>query len=361
MENTQQTTRELTTSLQAPYTLRREDNKAARFYWLKEAEKQYKKYIGITSLGDKVVPKSEDLFAFKLLKDPDGRLLELATDFGTIFHLCADALDTGNEWMSFIPAGYRYERGVFGSMLSWHKLKQDYKADILASEMMLKYENPRNPEICFAATLDKVLWMTETQKVKEIQQVEKTVYEDEPDGVFVRGDKKGQTKYKKVKNVLMVDKEVTVEKEVPFLAIIDLKSNFFDKDKKSFFEAHQFQLWGQRLAFMQTFPDLPAPRIFNFSPNSWRVRNGNYDNLYTLKEWKEDYSADFNEYLQKAHRKGYLVPTGRIEVFHPFDAATPLEQAYSAFTYDEFIEYAEANRAKLAEENKDRVFKNGQE
>lgn len=111
MENTQQTTRELTTSLQAPYTLRREDNKAARFYWLKEAEKQYKKYIGITSLGDKVVPKSEDLFAFKLLKDPDGRLLELATDFGTIFHLCADALDTGNEWMSFIPVGYRYERG----------------------------------------------------------------------------------------------------------------------------------------------------------------------------------------------------------------------------------------------------------
>lgn len=357
--------KELMNWLEPPYTLKREDNKDARFYWLKVAEKTYKKYVGITSLSDKVVPKTEELFRWKIQEDPDGRLVELAAETGTVLHLCADAFDKGEDWSVFMPENYRYSRLIMGGMLSWHVFRKQYGAVVVASELMLKYEDPQDPTKCYANALDKVMWIRELVKVD----VEETVHKANwtrikiEDGVYLKGDKKGQIKYKfkSVNDPVPVTKIVKKEAWVWSLAIVDLKSNFFDKDKKNFYEAHRFQLEGQRRAFMQAFPDLPKPRIFNWAPNSWRARSsGSYDNMYTLKEWTDDYSADFDEYLNKAHRKGYLSPNGKAEVFFPFNAETPIEDAYKVFNYDQYIEYMESQRHTLNEDKKDMVFKESQ-
>lgn len=316
--------------LETNYILKREDNREARFYWMRYGKYKnlIKKYIGITSLSSKCIPADENLIKWQILKDPDGRLLELSAEHGTLEHLVIDHYDRGEGWRKLIPNDYKHERMVLGSLIAWKKFCEDYRVEIIASELMLKWESGRKR---FACTLDKVAWIYLKRKVKK--QIE--------DGVYQRGEKKGEIKYKEITEI--------VEDKV--LAIIDLKSNFFEKDTKSFYESHLFQLWGQRLAFQQSFPDMPLPRIFNWSPNNWRTRtNGNMENLYTLYEWNQDYRIDFNDYMKKAYRKGWLIPNGKIEVFTDFTKDTPIEEAYKVMSYDEYINFKEEEERKKAEQ-----------
>lgn len=312
--------------LEPIYNLRRADHKNARFYWLRD-EDGIHKYIGITSLAAKVLPDAEELIRWKLQKDPDGRLLEVSSEFGTLMHLCIDALDNGMDWQILIPENYPYERMIKASVLSWKKFCDDYKVEVLASELMLKYVDEKNPEIKFACTKDKVVYLTHEVKTSGLVE----------DGIYKTGKKKGMKKLKKTSGT----------KEVQELAIIDLKSNFFEKDTKTFYEGHEFQLHGQRLAFMQSFPKAGTPTIYNWSPSNFRTRStGNLDNLYTFFQHKNDYSWKFNWLMELAVKERYMYPQGKIEVFTNFTKDTPIHDCYKALSYDEYVVYQEQEELK---------------
>jgi len=313
-------------NITAPYRLRRLDNRGARFYY-ERINGAIKKYIGITSLGQKCVPPGRELITWQLQKDPDGVLLERAAEFGTLMHLCIDAYDNGKPWRDLIPKGYPYVRAIEGSVLAWKKFCLDYDVQVLGSEVMLRYEEGLSK---FANTLDKIAYIVEKVKTKvEIDT-----------GVLLKsGKNKGKPKMKT---------EVQI-KEVKHLAIIDLKSNFFDKPSKDFYEAHQFQLWGQAMSLMQTFPQVKAVRMFNWAPRSWRARTSGLENLYTFYEWKDDYAQEFRHKLIEAERKGWMIPYGKVEVFSDFSQETPLEEAYKVLDYDQFVELCEAEEAKEEE------------
>lgn len=317
--------------LTAPYPLRRTDHKNARFYWMRDVDGIHK-YIGITSLAAKVLPDTPELVRWQIQKDPDGRLVELAAEHGTLEHKCIDALDTGLDWQILIPENYPYERMVKGSVLSWRKFLDDYKIEVLASELMLKYVDEKNPEIRFACTLDKVVYITHTEKTETLI---------ETDEVFKSGKRKGMKKLKKVIGT----------KDVQELAIIDLKSNFFEKDSKTFYEGHEFQLHGQRLAFMQSFPKAGIPNIYNWSPSNFRTRStGNFDNLYTFHQKTGAYTWKFNWLMELAVRERYMQPQGKIEIFTDFTKDTPIQECYKALTYDEYVIYQEQEELKKLEE-----------
>lgn len=312
--------------LTPPYNLKREDSKDARFYWMKLKSGRIKKFIGITSLGSLCIPDSRELVTWQILKDPDGRLLELSAKHGELEHIIIDKLDRGEEWKPLLK-DYKYERNILGASISWLKFCKDYKVEIIASELMLKWKRGRKR---FACTLDKVAWITIEKKQKKVIE----------DGIYQRGANRGKPKFKEITEIITERK----------LVIIDLKSNFFEKDSKSFYESHLFQLWGQRLAFMQTFPDMPIPGIYNWSPTNWRARtNGNLENTYTFYEWKKDYHKQFELHLRKAWLERWFEPEGKIEVFMDFNKSTSLEDAYKVFSYDEYINYKEAEGHKKME------------
>lgn len=305
--------------LTTPYPLRRADHKNSRFYYERNPDGSLSKYIGITSLAERCIRPAKELILWQREKDPDGVLLERASELGTIMHLCIDAFDRNEPWRELIPADYPHTRHIEGAVLAWKKFRHDYEVEIVASEIMLRYVKG---DVRFAATLDKICYITETEKVKQLQETGK---------VYKSGKNKGQPKMK----------SVTTEKKKSFLAIVDLKSNYFEKDSKSFYEAHQFQLWGQMLALRQSYPEIKGIRMFNWAPNSWRVRTAGLDNIYTLYEWTKDYSWKFGHLMAEAVHENWMEATGRVEVFEDFTMETPIESAYRAYTYDEYVNYIE--------------------
>src|SRR5690606_35178217 len=127
-----------------------------------------------TSLADKCVPPSKQLLQFQIQKDPDGRLVELAAEHGSLEHKVIDLYDRGLPW-KWLIAGHRDERKIMGALIAWKKFCEDYHVEVIASELMLKFVKGRK---VFACTLDKVAWIT--VNVKSKQTVE--------DGTYQRGE-----------------------------------------------------------------------------------------------------------------------------------------------------------------------------
>lgn len=275
---------------------RHDDGRQNRFYYYtipQDGQLITKTAIGITSLLSLTLPTSPFLTQWKLDNTDHKEILTNASDYGTIYHLCA------SEWIVkrsipkevieaardiSIKAGMGYDT-IDKDILALMKWVEDYNIQCLLSEAMLLSE-PVSGE-SYALTLDLV----HTMDVKE------TRIDVVQDGVWSRGERKGQPKMVEVKTDEIVTK----------VAVTDFKSNFQEKQQKSFYESHLFQVIAGAKAVKYNYPDLNIDLICNFSPVNWRTTPN-----YNFKIWEPtetDYKL-FDMYVEIGRLRGFFSPSG---------------------------------------------------
>lgn len=295
--------------------LRREDAQGQRFYWFINEHQEIQTAAGITSLISKVMPESKELTTWKVnLGDNWKEVLNDSASYGTIMHICyLDRCTTGFVDKGMLDAmralslkhGQSHnqpEKNIY----SFLKFVEDYKIEPLIFEGMLACNF--NGEY-FAMTIDLLCKVTINTKTKTLVE----------QGVYVRGEKKGQPKFV----------EVVTEEEKEMIMIADFKSNFFEKDSKSFYESHQYQLIAGAMAVKQNF-GIDVDILANFAPNNWKK-----EPTYTLKKWEtkqHDYNL-FNAYLELARLRGLFRPRGLKFIANNFDSSA----GFSLVGYEDYV------------------------
>jgi hypothetical protein len=141
------------------------------------------------------------------------------------------------------------------------------------------------------------------------------------DGVYTRGEKKGQPK-------IVVEKIRVMEERT---LIIDFKGNFFDKDSKGFFLSNKIQLQAAKLAVEQNFPEIKVDDVYNYAPTNWKTTPN-----YTLYKWdltELDWKK-FNNHLETAFLYGYNKPEGKMLITEGFKNS----QDFKFLSYKEYVE-----------------------
>lgn len=304
-------------ALKPKYYICRFDDKAEnRFYYFKKDEEVIVA-AGVTTVFNKVSTERERIEKWKQ-DHPDWRkLLDISSDYGSIEHGVYGDIMFGNgvnkgkmtQLLDLVRANNGNSNMPAKDILAFLKFQEDYKLVPLLIEASLAYQDPVTGE-WLAMTIDLLAKLTVPIVTKEMIQ----------DGVYQRGDKAGQPK--------MVEKKTTIYKELIYN--IDFKSNFFDKDRKSFFEVHKLQLQAGGKAIEQNF-GIKVDGYFNYAPNNWRTQPS-----YTLYEWKLT-DADwklFDTYWSLAQQKGYHKPEGNMIVTDGFRDSSD----FKFMTYKEYVE-----------------------
>jgi len=273
-----------------------DDGKGNRFYyWMLQETPVIG--AGITSILSAVTPESPELTNWKIKHGKDfPRLLNLASTYGTAMHECIQQwlierriaqinLETA---INAAVANGQNPKMVHKDIASFMKFEEDYLVEPLLIEAILPFSTQEGNYGVTA--MDFVCKMTIVEKTKEEVQ----------DGVYVRGEKKGEPKFV----------TQTTETKKSLVSAIDFKSNFFEKDKKSFFESHKFQLLAGRRALKENF-DLDVNNLYNWAPNNWRT-----EPTYTLFKWNFDQSdvQMLDLYFKLADIKGAFTPKGMITI-----------------------------------------------
>ena len=295
--------------------LRREDAAGQRFYWFINENKEPQTAAGITSLISKVMPESKELTNWKLgLGENWTEVLNDSANYGTLLHIAyLDRVTKGVVDNSILEGmrvlslknGQSYnqpEKNIY----SFLKFLEDYQIEPLIFEGML---------VCnfngdyFAMTIDLLCEVTFKEKIKTKKQ----------NGVYSKGKNKGKPK------LVTVVEEVVVKKAM----LVDFKSNFFEKDSKSFYESHHYQLIAGAEAVYQNF-GIRVDIIANFSPNNWRTTPS-----YTLKNWETKHHDKmlFNAYMELARLKGLFRPSGMKFVSNNFDTSG----GFQLLSYNDYI------------------------
>ena len=295
---------------------RYDDKKGNRFYYFKYND-EYVIAAGVTTVFGLVSTERERINQWKNDHDNWQHLLDISSEYGTLSHIQKSNIMFGKgvdldmlEKMTKLSVD---NGGGFNTpakdMLAFMRFQEDYQLLPLLIEALLVWQDPVSGE-WLAMTIDLLAKMTVTNKTK-------TTVED---GVYVRGDKKGEVKYK----------DVTTEEKVDKVLLVDFKSNFFEKDKKSFFEVNKMQLMAGKLAVEQNF-DIKVDDIYNFSENSWRTEPS-----YTFSKWDIDDSdwATFNAYWNLARVKGINKPQGKMLVTEGLKDS----KDFKFLTYKEYVE-----------------------
>jgi hypothetical protein len=116
-------------------------------------------------------------------------------------------------------------------------------------------------------------------------------------------------------------------------ALVDLKSNYFGKDKKSFFDAHLHQLISAKYAMAYNYPNVKVDMMANFSTNGWRTKPS-----YTFHVWNPsdaDYQL-FDCYIKIGRLKGLFNPSGSVFVPPDYNINTTAED-FKILSYPEFV------------------------
>ena len=305
---------------------RYDDTSGNRFYFF-EHQDRFIPAAGITSWLKKVLPESKFLTEWKL-KHGDNweRVLNLTSDYGTLFHTCIAYI---HEFRAYPPAEYilaatdavrelrKYDSSIHKDMIkrnlvSYLQFMEDYSLEPLLIESQLVVETSSGVPYCL--TLDNL------SKVKYIRKEKR----QEEDGVFSRGKNKGEKRYK----------TVVEETEVEEIWLIDYKSNPFDKDTKSFFDSHAYQLIAAKKAIKQNF-GIEVDKVFNWSPLSWNKRIGDY----ALKEHKltQDLEESFQIYEALAERNGAFRPKGKLYEFKEWKTGMKASELAKGYSYEEYI------------------------
>jgi hypothetical protein len=200
-------------------------------------------------------------------------LLDMYSGYGTLLHI---ALSELAEFGTVDPnlavvAGERWNKRLDfqKDILSIRKFFIDYNVKTLFIEGILgkSYETPKG-KVYVCSAIDLFCEMDYISKEKVLV----------PDGFYKRAsgeNDKGDIKYK----------EVTQEKVSRVYAVVDLKSNFQNKDSKSFFESNFQQLIFGRNLIAEEYGELLGIaesdiKIFNLSTLGWTE-----EPKYLLKEW----------------------------------------------------------------------------
>jgi hypothetical protein len=305
---------------QPKFIIRRfDDGKGNRFYYWIDGKPVIG--AGITTILSTVTPESPELTSWKIKHGKDfPRLLNLAATYGTAMHECIQ------QWLiersisqlnldaaiNAAVANGQNPKMVHKDIASFMKFEEDYLVEPLLIEAILPFSTLEGNYGVTA--MDFVCKMTTVEKFKEEVQ----------DGFYIKGDKKGQPKF------------ITQTNEVKksLVAAIDFKSNFFEKDKKSFFESHKFQLIAGRKALKENF-DLEVNNLYNWAPNNWRTEPS-----YTLFKWNFDKSdiEMLNLYFKLADIKGAFTPKGTITIVPEKYTENTTWRDVKFQSYEEFAE-----------------------
>jgi hypothetical protein len=270
-----------------------EDKKGNRFYWFLDSLGEIQISIGVTSAFGAVSADTDFIDKWKEAHPNWRDLLRWAAEYGTMLHACYGNIMLGKPIDDFIEpmimlaekAGENKDMPI-KDIFAFVKFMKDFNLRPLVIEGKISWMDANGNYLMMTIDL-----------LAEIDVVEKTKVLV-ADGEYQRGDKKGQIK--------MVEK--TEEKEVKKTVLIDFKSNFFGKDRKSFFEGHLMQLIAAKLAVKQTF-DIAVDDIYNFAPNNWQSEAS-----YTLKKWdvSDDDLKIYSAYWNLIIAKRINIPTGKI-------------------------------------------------
>lgn len=299
-----------------------DDGRGGRFYYWKDQEGKTVIGTGITTILSKVMPESPELTNWKIKHGTDYmRVLNLAAAYGTALHECIQSWlinrsissDLIERAIQACMANGQNSKMVHKDIAAFMKFEEDYKVEPSLIEAMLPF-SVGNGKYGITA-MDLIGTMTIKEKEKVMVQ----------EGVYQRGPNKGQPK--------MVEQTQYTEKTVN--VAIDFKSNFFEKDKKSFYEAHLYQLLAGKKAIKENL-GVDVHEIFNWSPNNWRSEPS-----YTLHRWtysQEDIDT-LSLLFELADRKGVLNPKGHVTIVpETYNSETTWRDVY----YKSYQELAES-------------------
>lgn len=308
----------------------RYDKDGNRFYYFRDESGQLQSAAGITTWLGQVMPESTFITDWKLKWGKDWNIvLNLTADYGTTMHACfahmmksepipAELIEVARDYIRKLQKYDKSipERMIEKNIISFQRFMEDFKLKPLLIEAILICRSDSGQ--FYAMTIDLLAEIEVETKVKtEVQE-----------GHWMRGAKKGQPK--------MVTKTETSRKTET--VCIDFKSNWSNKDKKSFFDAHLYQLIGARKAVFQNFA-IKVDRIYNWSPAAWKTNIGDY----TLYEWNpEPKDQDiFNLYELLAAKRGLFTPKGKIEIFKDWTPEIKSSEMYESREYLEHIKKME--------------------
>lgn len=298
------------------YICRYDDKKGNRFYYFREGEEVIIG-AGSTTVFGLVSTERERLNEWKN-DHPDWKhLLNISSEYGTMSHIQkGNIMFNKGVDMAMLEQMTKLVVDNGGGhntpakdMLAFMRFQEDFHLTPLLIEASLAWQDPNTKE-WLMQTIDLLAKMTVTVKTK-------TTVED---GVYQRGEKIGTPKYK----------DVTTEEKVEKILLIDFKSNFFEKDKKSFFEVHKMQLMAAKLAVEQNF-DVKVDDIYNFAENSWRTEPS-----YTFTKWDladKDWDI-FWAYWKLAQVKGLNQPQGKMLMTEGFKDS----KDFRFLSYKEYVQ-----------------------
>lgn len=292
-----------------------DDNHGNRFYyWMDNGE--IKIASGTTTPFGRVSTDRSNIEKWKEIHPNWRQLLDVSSEYGTLEHSVNGdiMLNKGIDPIKLTQMQkLAYENGSNFDMpikdiLAFLKFHEDFELIPLVIEGVLIWKDPQTGEY-LAMTIDLLSELNIITKTKETIR----------GGVYVRGDKKGQPK--------MI--ETTKEIKTKEIILLDFKGNFFEKDKKSFFETNKMQLIAAKLAVEQNF-NLKVTRLYNFAPNNWRTTPS-----YTLFEQKiTDKDMDkFYAYWKLIQIEELHKPEGKMLI--PGDLKKSTDYRY--VTYAEYV------------------------
>ena len=292
-----------------------DDSRGNRFYYYLSSEGDIVISAGITSVLGLVSTERRAIDEWKKKHDDWERLLRAAAEYGTLLHEVYAGIMLGIGVDPVKLEGLRRVATESGSsydmaskdILSFLKFKEDVALEPLVIEGVLTWTDDDGQSL--AMTIDLLARIKSYETVTEEQQV----------GVYTRGANKGKPK-------IVVNK---TRKETTKVVLIDFKSNFFEKEKKGFYESHKMQLYAAKLAVEQNF-DIKVDELYNYAGVAWRT-TPSYT-LFKQEETIEDWNV-FIHYWNLAKAKRLNIPSGRILVTGDFKNSND----YKYYSYPEYV------------------------
>lgn len=282
---------------------------------------------GITTAIDKSHGESIYIRKWKDTTPNWQQELKIRADYGTLCHTGLAELAKNKKIPKYLSEiadeVFNKKKQFLKDMLCLKKFIIDYKVEfhfiegILGKEIVL----PNGKKCYICSAIDVFCSMFVPVKVKKQVQI----------GVYVRGKNKGQPKYE----------TQTVESTEETLAILDLKSNWFADEEKTFYDSHKQQLIFGRELICSTFgiEDETEVKMYNISTSGWRT-----EPKYILKQhfneennWGYTDKQLLNNRLNTAIMEGHVQPKG--EIFLIEDEITlDSENDYSTVSYEQLAE-----------------------
>lgn len=292
---------------------RYDDKRGNRFYYFMDNE-EIQVASGITTCFGEVSTERRAIDKWKEDNANWKHLLNISSEYGTIEHELFGDISLGKPFIEQkleTMQSIAFENGQNvdmpkKDMLAFMRFCEDTELEPLIIEGVLTWQDTKGNWL--AMTIDMLAKLQVPKKVKV--QVE--------DGIYQRGPKKGEIKFKEETQIIKEEK----------IIVVDFKSNFFGKEKKGFYETHKMQLIGAARAVEQNF-GINVNEVYNWSPNNWKSEPS-----YTF--YKHDINkaddALFDAYWNIIRIKGINRPRGKVFV-------TGLENSsdYKFISYKEYV------------------------